>query len=56
MSEIKDDVLQKRFIDASVQLAKIQLDQNMRAKEKELRMTQIWKGFKRFIDENYEQR
>lgn len=60
MSEIKETLLQKNFIDAAIELAKIQTDPKFddphRQKEKDLRMNMVWKKFKRFIDENYEEK
>ncbi len=49
-------MLEKHFINAAVELAKIQMDEKMGQKEKELRMNTIWKGFNRFIEENYEEK
>lgn len=56
MSEIREQLLEKRFIDAAVELAKIQIDEKMGEKEKKLRMNMVWKGFKRFIEDNYEEK
>lgn len=56
MSDIKDALLEKNFINAAVDLAKIQMDEKMGENEKKLRMNSIYKNFKRFIDENYEEK
>lgn len=56
MGEIKDGLLQRRFIDSAIRLAEIHLDEDLTQKEKEMRMEGIWKDFKRYIDDNYEER
>lgn len=53
MPEIKETLLQKRFIDSSIELAKIQMDEDLRQEDKDLRMNQVWRDFKRFIYDNY---
>ena len=53
---IKQTLLEKHFINAAVELAKIQMDEKMPQRDKDLRMNMIWKKFKGFIDENYDEK
>lgn len=51
---IKETLLEKHFINASVELAKVQMNEDLSERDKELRINMIWKKFHRFINENYE--
>lgn len=55
-SKIKEAILEKRFINAAIDLSKIHLDEDMRQEDKDFQMNEIWRGFKRFIYENYQEK
>lgn len=52
-TSIKEALLQKQFINASIELAEIQMSETLTNAEKQLKMNIVWKGFKRFVYENF---
>lgn len=56
MSDVKDALLQANFINASIELAKLQVDEDMANNEKMFQMNLIFKKFKKFISDNYDEK
>lgn len=55
-NKIKETLLEQHFIKASIELAEINMREDLRQEDKNLRMNEIWKGFKRFIYANYDEK
>lgn len=56
MSMILDQLLQSKFIDSAVKLAEIQMNEDLTNAEKALKQNNIYNEFKRFIDDNYQEK